>query len=105
MRPTRESATRSATAGRRSSVWSSFGFALVLAVSAPFLAVGLVIVLIGRIGSRRLRRKQEIARNRSEPMDQPLPAPRHVAREVSSEAQVVNEADSSDDSVGSNPRA
>lgn len=92
-----------------------FGLAFVLAVTAPFLAVGLVVVLIGWIVSRRLRRRQDIARNRSEPIDQPLPAPTHqspahqspahAAPDASTEADAVTETESSDDSVHSNPTA
>lgn len=52
-----------------------FGFAFVLAVAAPFLAVLLVVAGMAWILTRRVRRRSDIARNRHEPLDQPLPQP------------------------------
>ncbi|NND74350.1 MAG: DUF4349 domain-containing protein, partial [Ilumatobacter sp.] len=48
-----------------------FGVAFVLAVTAPFLAVALVVLLLGWMVTKRMRRRQEIARNRHEPLPDP----------------------------------
>lgn len=59
--------------------WSAFigllfGFAFVLAVTAPFIAVGLVIGGVTWVTVQRIQRRQDIKRNRHEPLDD-VPAP------------------------------
>ena len=48
-----------------------FGVAFVFAVTAPFVAVGLVVGSIGVIATRRIRRRRDAERNRYEPYDAP----------------------------------
>lgn len=50
-----------------------FGAAFVLAVAAPFLGVALALLLVGWLIARRMRRRQEIERNRHEPITLPAP--------------------------------
>ena len=50
-----------------------FGVAFVLAIAAPFLAVGLVVGGIGWLIARRLVRRRDVLRNRHEPLDPPQP--------------------------------
>ncbi len=73
-----------------------FGVAFVLAVSAPFLAIALVVLLLGWLITKRMRRRHEIERNRHEPID-PLPAPANAA------AAAVTAADA-DDLVDASPQ-
>lgn len=52
-----------------------FGLAFVLAIAAPFLAVGLVVAGTGWLIARRLVRRRDALRNRHEPLDPPRPNP------------------------------
>jgi hypothetical protein len=60
-----------------------FGLAFVLAITAPFLAVALLLTFVAWLIGRRIRRHQATERNRhepldnaiSEPIDNPLPSP------------------------------
>lgn len=52
-----------------------FGLAFLLAVTAPFLAVGLVVVLVAWLINRGLRRRRAVERNRHEPLDSPVDDP------------------------------